>query len=149
MARGSQPANVFITRSGLVKLGDLGCCKMLQRPDESCTNEYGSPQYLSPEIWQHGTCSHKSDVWSLGCVVYELLAHVAPFKDPGLLHKVLTEDPAPLPYHCSVGMTGLVLRMLRKDPRQRPGATELLREAVVAHHMKRWLAAAHSSLGSE
>ena len=62
----------------------------------------------------------------------QLLAHVAPFKDPGLLHKVLTEDPAPLPYHCSVGMTGLVLRMLRKDPEQRPGSTDLLRDAIVA-----------------
>ena len=138
---------MFITKSGLVKLGDLGCCKMLQSPDEECGNEYGSPQYLSPEVWQHGIGSHKSDIWSIGCVVYELLTLVPPFKEPALLHKVLTSEPAPLPRHYSTGLRNLVSRTLLKDPNRRPGSTDLLRDAVVAHHIKRWLAAAHSQLG--
>ena len=167
-----QPANLFITKSGLIKLGDLGCCKLLQSPDEACTNEYGtlrmrcllmreradrrrdlrvraagSPQYLSPEVWQHGIGSHKSDIWSIGCVAYELLAHVPPFKEPSLLHKVLTSDPCPLPEQYSAGLKELVFRMLRKDPEQRPGSTDLLRDAIVAHHAKRWLAASHTPLG--
>ena len=62
--RDIKPANVFITRSGVIKVGDLGCCKMLERPDEECRSDYGSPIYLSPEVWRHGVCSHKSDVWA-------------------------------------------------------------------------------------
>lgn len=130
-----------------MKLGDLGCCKMLQRPDEATTNEYGSPQYLSPEVWQHGICSHKSDIWSIGCVAYELLSFVPPFKEPSLLNKVLTAHAAPLPPHYSAGMRDLVFRALHKDPSQRPGSTELLEDAAIAHHLKKWLAAAHSPLG--
>ena len=139
---------MFITKTGLVKLGDLGCCKMLQRPDESTTNEFGSPQYLSPEVWRHGRCSHKSDIWSVGCVVYELLAFSPPFKEPSLLSKVLTTDADSLPAHYSSGIRALVFQMLSKDPGLRPGSTELLQDKIVAHHLKKWLAAAHSPLAN-
>ena len=143
----AQPANVFITKTGLVKLGDLGCCKMLTRPDEATTNEFGSPQYLSPEVWQHGVCNHKSDIWSVGCVVYELLAFAPPFKEPTLLSKVLTADASPLPAHYSAGLRTLIFRMLHKEPSQRPSSTELLQDEVVVHHLRKWNAAAHSPLG--
>ena len=144
----SQPANVFITESGIIKLGDLGCCKMLENPDEACTNEYGSPQYLSPEVWQYGIHTHKSDIWSVGCVIYELLSFAPPFKQPSLMHCVLTAHPAALPVHYSAGLSALVLRLLHKDPNQRPSSTELLQDAVITHHVKRWLAASRSVLGT-
>ena len=146
--RDIKPANIFITKSGLVKLGDLGCCKMLTRPDEECDNNYGSPQYLSPEVWEHGACTHKSDIWSLGCVVYELLAHVPPFTEPSLLHKVLTNDPPPLPTQYSSALRELTGRMLFKNPELRPGTTSLLQDEALALHLKRWLAAGHTALGA-
>ena len=93
-------------------------------------------------------CSHKSDIWAIGCVAYELLAHRPPFVEPSLLHKVLTAEPHTLPESYSTGLRGLVSRTLKKDPRERPGSTELLQDEVVLHHLKTWDAAAHSTISS-
>ena len=105
----------------------------------------GSPLYLSPEVWQTGTCSHKSDVWSIGCVAYELLAHRPPFAAPELAYKVLTTTPAPLPALYSAALKKLVFEMLHKEPGARPGTEELLRHPSMACHIKRLLAAGFSA----
>ena len=145
--RDIKPANIFIMQSGLVKLGDLGCCQMLTRPDETVTSDYGSPLYLSPEIWQTGTCDHKSDIWSLGCVIYELLAHKPPFNAPELAYKVLTASPEELPSAYSADVRGVTMCMLHKDPKKRPGATELIRHPTIAHYITFWLQASLTPLG--
>lgn len=147
--RDIKPANIFITQSGLVKIGDLGCCALLKKPDETCSSDYGSPLYLGPEVWQLGTCSHKSDIWSVGCVVYELLAGSPPFEAPELAYKVLTAAPPPLPERYSAGLRELVFDMLQKDPEVRPSAAELLAKPNMGPHVKRWLAAAFSAPAAE
>ena len=144
--RDIKPANIFITQSGLVKLATW-CCQMLSRPDETVTSDYGSPLYVSPEIWQTGTCSHKSDIWSIGCVVYELLAHAPPFVAPELAYKVLTASPPELPSRYSPDLRALVVQMLEKDPSKRPGAMELIRDQTVAHFITHWLSAGLTPLG--
>jgi hypothetical protein len=106
----------------------------------------GSPLYLSPEVWQSARCSHKSDIWSIGCVAYELLTHRPPFSAPELAHKVLTSTPLPLPGVYSPSLTRLVFDMLRKDPNARPGSTELLQHPSLSSFVKRWLAAGFSPL---
>ena len=80
---------------------------------------YGSALYLCPEVWCLRACTEKSDVWSLGCVVYELMALRPPFSAPELAHKVLNASPQPLPAGCSVELRDLVGRMLEKDPERR------------------------------
>ena len=96
-------------------------------------------------MWQTGTCSHKSDVWSIGCVAYELLAHRPPFTAPELAYKVLTTTPAPLPALYSAAIKKLVFEMLHKEPGARPGTEELLRHPSMACHIKRLLAAGFSA----
>ncbi len=145
--RDIKPANIFITRSGLIKLGDLGSCKMLKVPDEGLSS-YGSPQYLSPEAWQHGTCAKKNDIWAIGCVVYEVLARSPPFTEPNLLIKVLKTDPPELPDNYSASVREIVYCMLQKDPETRPDSTELLETTVVSKLVQRWLALCCTYLGS-
>ena len=88
----------------------------------------GSPLYLGPEVWRDGVCSRKSDVWSLGCVVYELMTHLPPFEAPELAYKVLTVEPRPLPSCYNEELRGLVTgRMLRKEASGRPSAEQLVK----------------------
>lgn len=100
-------------------------------------------------MWQYRTCSHKSDIWAVGCVIYELLALSPPFKEPGLKSKVCNAVPPELPESYSASMRDTVIRMLWKNPSHRPSSTELLQDAFIAHQVQRWLAAGHSSLGHE
>lgn len=81
--RDLKPANIFITRSGIVKVGDLGGCVMVENLEDPIESEYGSPIFICPEVWQSSVCSHKSDVWSLGCIVYMLMAQRPPFEGHG------------------------------------------------------------------
>lgn len=66
-------SNIFISSNGDIKLGDFGIAKVLNNTDEFAKTIVGTPYYLSPEICQKKPYNHKSDIWSLGCVLYELM----------------------------------------------------------------------------
>jgi serine/threonine protein kinase len=79
--RDVKPANVFFTKRGLVKLGDFGFSKQYE---ETLSNPVGqtvcgTPYYMSPEMWQDERYSRKSDLWSLGIVLYEMMMMERPF----------------------------------------------------------------------
>lgn len=71
-------ANVFITKDGKYKLGDLNVSKVLKK--DMANTQIGTPYYASPEVWQDLPYDMKSDIWSLGCVVYEMAALRPPFQ---------------------------------------------------------------------
>ena len=147
--RDIKPANIFITKSGIVKIGDLGCVKMLSKPDEECSSEYGSPLYLSPEVWRSGTCSNKSDIWAVGCVAFELLAREPPFCAPELAFKVLNNTPNPLPAYYSAPLRDLIGQMLLKDPTARPKSADLLCKPCMAEHVEAWLKVAFTPAAAD
>ena len=71
-------ANVFLTKDGTVKMGDLNVSKVAKRG--LLQTQTGTPYYASPEVWQDKPYDHKSDIWSLGCVVYEMCSLHLPFR---------------------------------------------------------------------
>jgi NIMA (never in mitosis gene a)-related kinase 1/4/5 len=75
--RDLKSANVFMFSSGAVKLGDMNVSKMTKN---MCKTQTGTPYYASPEVWKDLPYDKKSDIWSLGCVIYEAIALKPPFR---------------------------------------------------------------------
>ena len=71
--------NIFLTRNGLVKIGDFGIARVLESTTELAATVVGTPYYLSPEIVQSNTYDFKTDIWSIGVVLYEMCALRPPF----------------------------------------------------------------------
>lgn len=62
--------NIFLTDKGLCKIGDFGICKMMKQTDDLAVTKIGTPYCMAPEIWDGKSYNQKSDIWSLGCVLY-------------------------------------------------------------------------------
>ena len=75
--RDIKTANVFMFQSGAVKLGDMNVSKMSK---SMCKTQTGTPYYASPEVWKDLPYDKKSDIWSLGCVIYEAITLKPPFR---------------------------------------------------------------------
>lgn len=88
--RDMKSANIFLTNEGIVKLGDLNVSKVAKKG--LLYTQTGTPYYASPEVWKDQPYDHKSDIWSLGCVLYEMITLQPPFRAndmDGLYKKVL------------------------------------------------------------
>ena len=95
----------------------------------------GTPYNLSPEVCQNRGYDARSDLWALGCVLYELCSLSHAFEADsllGLVHEIVHREPRPLPSHYSDGLRDLVARLLAKDPSLRPSAAEVLALPVIA-----------------
>jgi serine/threonine protein kinase len=130
--RDIKSANVFLFKDGHVKLGDLNVAKVAKRG--LGYTQTGTPYYASPEVWRDLPYDSKSDIWSLGCVLYEMITLHPPFRASimeSLYKKVLAGDVGKIPEVFSKDLYELVLLLLKVNSSKRPDCNEILNNEFV------------------
>ena len=125
-------ANVFLFKNGHAKLGDLNVSKVAKRG--LGYTQTGTPYYASPEIWKDLPYDNKSDIWSLGCVLYEMITLHPPFKAKNmdeLYKKVLSGDIEKLPSKFSNDLYEVVLLLMKVNSNKRPNCGDILNNIYV------------------
>ncbi|XP_028249946.1 serine/threonine-protein kinase Nek5 [Parambassis ranga] len=135
--------NIFLTSGGIkAKLGDFGIARMLNNTMELARTCVGTPYYLSPEICESRPYNNKTDIWSLGCVLYELCSLRHPFEGSSLrqlVSKICKGRYNPVPAHCSYDLRLLVTQLFKVNPRDRPSISSVLRRPFLEKHISKHL----------
>ncbi|CAK8989877.1 unnamed protein product [Durusdinium trenchii] len=129
--RDLKPSNFFLSKSGNLKMGDFGIAKVLACTIAVAKTQIGTPYYLSPELCQEKPYTFSSDIWAMGCILYELCALRVPFDAPnipGLVQKIVKAPVPPVPATYSAFLRELVSQMLNRNPDRRPNPEEILQK---------------------
>lgn len=133
--RDIKPSNIFIKENGDLVIGDFGISRiMLSMTMPFTLTSIGTPQYMSPEMCENKPYTYKSDIWSFGCVMYELTCLKPPFSGDSLLSlawKISFQEIEPLPNCYSNNLFKLIQRLLSRDPVLRPDPIEILNNELL------------------
>lgn len=132
--RDIKPGNIFVSEDLLtLKIGDLNVSKIMRNRAMTAT-VIGTPYYLAPEIWKNAMYDFRCDVFSFGCVLYEVSALRVPFQGSSIaeLFKKIEYAKVPnLPKQYSAGYFDFILLCLTRNMRQRPTVDKLLRTPAI------------------
>ncbi|XP_077450805.1 serine/threonine-protein kinase Nek1 isoform X6 [Stigmatopora argus] len=121
--------NIFLTKDGTVQLGDFGIARVLNSTVELARTCIGTPYYLSPEICENKPYNNKSDIWALGCVLYEMCTLKHAFEAgnmKNLVLKIIRGSYHPVAVHYSSELRSILGQLFKHNPRERPSVSSIL-----------------------
>ncbi|XP_036933749.1 peripheral plasma membrane protein CASK-like isoform X2 [Acanthopagrus latus] len=130
------PENVLLTEYGTVRLGESGKIyeSSKQTQPKTGSDRFENINFLAPEVFTDGMYDDKSDIWSVGCILYELCTQHSPFSAETsikLIPKIIGAPYPPLPEHFSPELCELLSDILNKNPQSRPTASEILERPIM------------------
>ncbi|XP_074947200.1 serine/threonine-protein kinase Nek1 isoform X8 [Phalacrocorax aristotelis] len=134
--------NIFLTKDGTIQLGDFGIARVLNSTAELARTCIGTPYYLSPEICQNKPYNNKSDIWALGCVLYEMCTLKHAFEAgnmKNLVLKIISGPFPPISVHYSYDLRNLLSQLFKRNPRNRPSVNSILEKNFIAKRVEKFL----------
>ena len=135
--RDLKSANIFLESDGSAKIGDLNVSKVAKKG--LGYTQTGTPYYASPEVWKDNPYDSKSDIWSLGCVTYEMCMLHPPFRAQnmeGLYNKVIKGQYGKLSDKFSNDLAELIKMLLKVNPNERPSCGQILKSDIVKKRLE-------------
>uniref|UniRef100_H2YS06 Serine/threonine-protein kinase Nek2 n=2 Tax=Ciona savignyi TaxID=51511 RepID=H2YS06_CIOSA len=139
--RDLKPANVFLDENNDVKLGDFGLARVLHHDTSFAKTFVGTPYYMSPEQMNKVQYNDKSDIWSLGCLIYELCALVPPFTAPNqklLAVKIKEGQFRRIPSKYSNDLQECIASMLNLTSTLRPSLEDIMGSLMLRKYVKEY-----------
>ena len=130
--RDLKSANIFLFSDGSAKIGDLNVSKVVNKG--LGYTQTGTPYYASPEVWKDQPYDIKSDIWSLGCVTFEMLALRPPFRAENmdkLYNKVIKGQYSKISDRYSDDIKEIIKLLLKVNPKERPNCTQILNHDII------------------
>uniref|UniRef100_A0A7M4FPX2 non-specific serine/threonine protein kinase n=1 Tax=Crocodylus porosus TaxID=8502 RepID=A0A7M4FPX2_CROPO len=135
--RDMKPQNILLGKGGVIKLCDFGFARAMSIHTLVLTSIKGTPLYMAPELVQEQPYDHAADLWSMGCILYELLVGAPPFYTTSIFQLVslIVSDPVRWPKSMSPPCKSFLQGLLMKDPCQRLSWPELLGHPFLTGHV--------------
>lgn len=146
--RDLKPSNIVVTAGGEPKLLDFGAARLLNREDAAVTTAMATPRYASPEQLRARPATTVSDVYSLGVILYEMLAGESPFPGGDALEVAVRRasgELAPVPLGMGGDLSTIVGKALEADPERRYGSVQELADDIRRYLDRRPIAARPAS----
>jgi NIMA (never in mitosis gene a)-related kinase len=135
--RDMKSANIFLNKDGVTKLGDMNVSKVAKKG--LLYTQTGTPYYASPEVWKDQPYNNKSDIWSMGCVLYESVCLKPPFRAEnmeGLFKKILKGVYPRIPNQYSAELANVVKSLITVTPELRPSCDKILEMPIMVQKIR-------------